>query len=126
MSLEGIHDLYITENTMNGEKFEQFSSVLYLFSSHSIGFSVVILDNASIHHVQCLQNLITQHGAKLLFLPPYSPDLDPFEEVFSKVKQIMKDNDRLFQATSTPRPLLAMAFGMVTKDDCISYIRHAG
>ena len=73
--------------------------------------SVVILDNASIHHVQGVIDLIEiQAGAKLVFLPPYSPDLNPIEEVFSQVKSIMKQNDSLFQVSSSPRVLLSMVF----------------
>ena len=89
--------------------------------------SVVIMDNASIHHVEGVIDLIeNQVGARLLFLPPYSPDLNPVEEVFSKVKALMKQNDNLFQACSDTRVLLTMAFGMVTKQDCISFITHSG
>lgn len=89
--------------------------------------SVVIMDNASIHHVDGVIDLIeNQVGAKVLFLPPYSPDLNPCEEVFSQIKGIMKQNDALFQTCSAPRVLLTMAFGMVTTDDCISYISHSG
>jgi hypothetical protein len=62
-----------------------------------------------------------QAGARLLFLPPYSPDLNPLEEVFNQIKSIMKKNDALFQVCSAPRALLSMAFGMVTGDDCKSY-----
>ncbi len=48
---------------------------------------MVIVDNASIHHVQDVQDMIENQGnAKLIFLPPYSPDLNPSEEVFSQVK----------------------------------------
>ena len=61
--------------------------------------------------------------AKIVFPPPYSPDLMPLEEVFSKVKSIMKE---VFQACAAPRALLAMASSMVTPDDCIGYIRHSG
>ncbi len=50
----------------------------------------------------------------------------PLEEVFSKVKSILKANDALFQVSSTPRSLLATAFGMVTEEDCMGYIHHAG
>ena len=55
------------------------------------------------------------------FMAPYSPDLNPVEIVFSKVKGIMKANNALFQVCSSPRALLSVAFGMVTTDDCISY-----
>ena len=44
--------------------------------------SVVILDNASIHHVEAVTQLISATGALVQFLPPYSPDLNPIEEAF--------------------------------------------
>ena len=131
MSLDGIHDLYLAEGNVNGEKFEAFVKscllpVLQPFNWTN-AHSVVIMDNASIHHVEAISNIIEdQAGARLLFLPPYSPDLNPIEEVFSKVKGIMKKNDALFQASSIPRALLTIAFSMVTKDDCSSYITHSG
>ena len=85
------------------------------------------MDNASIHHVDCVTDLIeNQADACLLFLPPYSPDLNPIEEVFSQVKVIMKKNDALFQVTTMPRILLTMAFGIVTKEHCHSYIASSG
>ena len=85
------------------------------------------MDNASIHHVDGVTDLIdNQVGARLLFLPPYSPDLNPAEEVFSKIKGIMKQNDALFRACNAPRVFLAMAFGIVTKEDCCSFIAHSG
>ena len=72
-------------------------------------------------HAHGVTDLIeNQAGARLLFLPSYSPDLNPIEEVFSQVKAIMKKNDALFQVTTMPRVLLTMAFGMVTKDHCHS------
>ena len=61
--------------------------------------SVVILDNASIHHVNCVA--ILSVGALLRFLPPYSPDMNPIEEVFGEVKQYLQANVNLFQAIST-------------------------
>ena len=85
------------------------------------------MDNATIHHVDGVRDLIeTQVGARLLFLPPYSPDLNPLEEVFSQVKKIMKQNHSLFQTFSAPRVLLTLAFGLVDKEDCHSYIAHSG
>ena len=47
------------------------------------------MDNASIHHVDRVTNAIHQTGAILRFLPPCSPDLQPLEEVFSKVKLLL-------------------------------------
>ena len=53
--------------------------------------------------------------------PVCCPDLNPFEEVFSQVKAIMKKNHELFQVTITPRALIAMTFTMVEQQDCIAY-----
>lgn len=123
ISLQGIHDVCLLEGNVNGERLETFVRnclipVLKPFNWAN-ECSVVIMDNASIHHVQSIVDLIeNQAGARLLFLPPYSPDLNPAEEVFSKVKGIMKRNNSLFEVSSFPRVLLTLAFTMVTTDDC--------
>ena len=131
LSLEGIHDVYLAEGSVNGEEFEHFVKecllpVLMPFNGIN-SCSVVVMDNASIHHVHQVTDLIeNQAQAKLIFLPPYSPDLNPAEEVFSKVKYIMKQNDALFQISSTPRVLLLEAFSTITPDDCKGYIHNSG
>ena len=76
LSLDGIHDVYLAEGTMNGDRFVHFLQVCLL--PHLLPFngvnpqSVVIIDNASIHHVEEVRDLIEVHvqaGARLLFLP---------------------------------------------------------
>ena len=131
MSVKGILDLHIIQGTMTGERFEDFvsSTVLPILQPFNWvnPFSVVIMDNASVHHTEAVADLIeNQAGARLIYLPPYSPDLNPAEEVFSEVKSIMKQNDQLFQVTTMPRLLLAMAFAMVSEEDCKEFIRHSG
>ena len=82
--------------------------------------SIVTMDNASIHHVQHIVNLIeSQAGAKVCFLPPYSPDLMPAEGVFSQVKSLLKQNHELSQVCSDLRSYLTLAFGMVTTEDAM-------
>ena len=85
---------------------------------------MVIMDNASIHHVADVVDCIQQTGAIFCFLPPYSPDFNP--EVFSKVKKFLVNNDVAFSTTSSPSILITMAFNTVTIFDCIGYIKHAG
>ena len=87
--------------------------------------SLVILYIASIHHVDKVRELIeTQAGSRLCFLPPYSPDLNPVEGVFSQARSIRKRNDKLFQVYCAPRALIAIAFGMVTACDCHGHITN--
>ena len=67
----------------------------------------------SIHHVAGVADLIESRvGAQLLFPPPNSPDLNPAEEVFSKIKGIMKQNDALFRAGNEPGVFLTTAYGI--------------
>lgn len=131
MSLDGIHDVYITEGTIIGDKFTDFIRnyllPILLPFNYTNPRSVVIMDNASIHHVQQVQDLIeTQTGARLCYLPPYSPDLMPVEGLFSQAKQTIKENYKLFQTSTAPRMLLAMAFGMVSSDNCKGHISNCG
>ena len=80
------------------------------------------MDNASIHHVEEVRDLIeAQVDAKLLFLPPYSPDLMPAEGIFSQVKSLMKQNH---EVCTEPRPYIALLFGSITPDDCILHCRY--
>lgn len=131
VSMNGIHDVYLHQGTMNGDLFADFLRNHLLPLLQPFNWlnqrSVVILDNASIHHVDEVYDLIvTQAGCKLCYLPPYSPDLNPAEGVFSQVKSIMKSNHQLFQVTSAPRALIALAFSMVTTEDCIGHISNSG
>ena len=119
MSMEGVLDVHIVEGTTNSDKFELFltKTVLPLLNQFNGNnpHSIIIMDNCSIHHVDSVQDIIENAQSKIIYLPPYSPDLMPLEEVFSKVKSIMKDQDSLFQVFSAPRALITMAFGQISQ-----------
>jgi transposase len=51
---------------------------------------VVVMDNLSVHKVDRVRELIEGAGARLLYLPPYSPDLNPIEQAWSKFKQFLR------------------------------------
>ena len=130
MSKNCVHDVFIAEGSVNGDRFQYFLRTSLLPILHPYNTvnprSVVIMDNASIHHVQEAVDLIEGVGARVLFLPPYSPDLNPCEPVFGKIKAILKENDRFLQVCSTPRVFLGTAFTMISTDDCSSFARHCG
>lgn len=131
MSLEGMQDVQLVEGTVNQEKFgdlviNTLIPILKPFDGNN-NHSILIIDNCAIHHLDQVLNLVeTRAKAKVIFLPPYSPDLMPLEEAFIEVKSIMKANDEVFQASTQPRTLLAMAFSMVTTENCFSFIQHSG
>lgn len=85
---------------------------------------VVILDNLATHKVSGVQEAIAVAGARLEYLPPYSPDFNPIENLWSKVKQAIKSREprnahQLLKAASS-------AFATVTPTDCQGFFLHAG
>ena len=131
MSLDGgLEDVYLTEGNVNGDEFLNYvrRSLLPLLMPFNGANpkSVVIMDNASIHHVEEIESTIRGVGALVLFLPPYSPDLNPVEEVFAEVKHSIQLNDTVFQSTANPRVLISMAFAEVSQEHCLSYIKDSG
>lgn len=130
MSTEGVEDFYIAEGNIDGERFLKYvqRSLLPLLMpfNGTNPKSVVVMDNASIHHVKEVVDKIQSVGALVRFLPPYSPDLNPCEEVFAQVKSWIKSNDIVFQATQHPSMLIAMAYCEITAQNCVAYIKHSG
>ena len=64
--------------------------------------SILVLDNCTIHHISEVREVLQNSGIVTLFLPPYSPDLNPLEEAFSYVKQYLKKHDDLLQSIPNP------------------------
>jgi transposase len=85
---------------------------------------VVVLDGLGAHRTQRVRELVEERGADLLFLPAYSPDLNPVEEAFSKVKA------RLRKAAARTREALVEAMGealsSVTPRDAEGWFAHCG
>ena len=81
------------------------------------------MDNCSIHHTQNVVSLIEEVGVFVHFLPPYSPDLNPIEEAFSKAKYNIKYLERIMD-TSDLETIMLCAFAMISKQDCQGYISH--
>ena len=84
--------------------------------------SVVIMDNASIHHAGQVVESLEDLGVLMYFLPPYSPDLNPIEELFSKVKSEMKANEYALVGHDLETSILC-GFISITSDDCMGWIK---
>lgn len=85
---------------------------------------VVIMDNLSAHKVDGVCQLIEATGAKLIYLPPYSPDLNPIEQAWSKIKQILRSlKARTVEALETA---VAEALRAITPEDAIAWFSHCG
>jgi hypothetical protein len=88
--------------------------------------SVVVLDNASIHHDQRIIDLIEGAGAKCLYLSPYSPDYNPIELVFGWVKAHMKRHFHAHPVGIHHVGALMSAFMSVDEGTMRQYFRHCG
>ncbi len=84
------------------------------------------MDNCSIHHVQEVKEVLQSVGVLVIFLPPYSPDYNPAEELFSYVKYYLKEHDEILQAISSPMDVLRSAFDSVTSVHCNGWISDSG
>jgi transposase len=82
------------------------------------------MDNLSAHKTEKVRELVEEAGCELLYLPPYSPDLNPIEEAFSKIKGIL----RKVEARRREALLKALgpALSSVTEEDVRGFFEHCG
>ena len=85
---------------------------------------VVVLDNLAVHKQPEVRTAIEHVGARVRFLPPYSPDFNPIELAFAKLKAFLRAaRPRNFEQVCT---LIALALDLFTPDECAAYARHCG
>ena len=85
---------------------------------------IVVLDNLGSHKGQATRRAIRKAGAHLLFLPPYSPDLNPIEMMFARLKTLLRKADERSIADVWHR--IGSLLAEFTPTECRNYIRHAG
>ena len=85
---------------------------------------IVIMDNLGSHKGQPVRQAIRGAGAKLLFLPPYSPDLNPIEQVFAKLKTLTRKAAERTAEDTWRR--LGKLLDQFSSQECANYIKNAG
>ena len=85
---------------------------------------IVVADNLGSHKGAEVRRAIRAAGAKLVFLPPYSPDLNPIEMVFSKLKTLLRKQDARTIETATTA--IGKVMDTINPQECQRYIAHAG
>ena len=89
--------------------------------------SVLVIDNASIHRVDGIREMVEEHGARLVYLPAYSPDLNPIELAFSSIKAWLRANrDRINTEGENIYESLWEAVFSVTQEDARGWFKHCG
>jgi transposase len=125
ITLEGAMDeraAVAIEGATDAEVFESYVEH-FLAPTLSEG-QVVVMDKLGAHRTEKVRELIEARGADLVFLPSYSPDLNPIEEAFSKIKGILRKvgartREALVEA-------MAEALRAVTPEDAMGWFRHCG
>jgi transposase len=113
---------WMIDGPINGERFRIY--VEQVLAPTLAPGDIVVMDNLSSHKAKAIRQAIRKVGAKLLFLPQYSPDLNPIEQFFAKLKH------RLRAAQQRTRETLADAVAeildAITPKECSNYLRHDG
>jgi transposase len=112
----------LLDGPINGEVFLTWVRI-FLVPTLRPG-DVVVMDNLGSHRGKRVRQAIRQAGAKLIFLPKYSPDLNPIEQVFSKLKHMLrKAQARSYEGLVQVSATVLDAF---TPDECANYLRNSG
>ncbi len=122
LGIEGMQCSTVVDGAVNGDVFEAFVEQV-LVPQLKPG-DIVVMDNLSSHKRARIRELIEEQQAELRYLPPYSPDLNPIEMVFSKIKQLLRTlgartRDLLWSSMQT-------VLNEVTASDTVNCFKHAG
>jgi transposase len=122
MSVEGMGPSLTVEGTTTSVVFEAY--VEQVLAPALRKGQVVVMDNLSAHKPKRIRELIEQRGCELVYLPSYSPDYNPIEEAFAKIKNLLRkaaarSKEALIEA-------IAAALSAITAEDVRGYFQHAG
>jgi transposase len=122
LGLVGVVAAMMLEGFMDGAAFRAF--VQEVLAPQLRPGQVVVLDNLKAHKMAGVREAIEARGARLLYLPPYSPDFSPIEECWSKLKALLRTKaartlEHLWQA-------ITEAFAAITSEEAQGWFTHAG
>jgi transposase len=113
---------FVIEGAMNGEIFLAYIEQCLAPTLQS--GDIVIMDNVATHKVKGVEEAIEAVGATLLYLPQYSPDLNPIEQAFSKFKASLRKAAE--RTVPSLRRTVRKILGTFTADDCANFLVHSG
>lgn len=122
ISLSGVEAALYGEWSANGTIFSTFMEKCLCPKLNPD--SVVIMDNVNFHKSDKIIELVEQCGAQVIFLPPYSPELNPIEEMWSKIKNSLRRNSA--RCMRTFKKAIKRAYESVTCENIMGWFQHAG
>jgi transposase len=122
LRLDRIEAPWLLEGPIDGETFRTYVERVLVPTLRE--GDIVIMDNLGSHKGKAVRELIRSAGAKLFFLPKYSPDLNPIEQVFAKLKHLLRRAaKRTLEAICTA---IGQILGTFTPQECANYFRNSG
>jgi transposase len=122
LTLEGIGPAMILDGAVDGVAFQQYVE-RFLVPSLVPG-QIVVMDNLSVHRDPAIKAAVHAAGCLLVYLPSYSPDFNPIELAFSKIKAYLRRLEARTQEAL--EAALAAAIDLITPQDARGYFRHCG
>lgn len=122
LRVEGMIAPCVIDGPINGPMFLAWVAQ-FLVPSLRVG-DIVVLDNLGSHKGRAVHRAIRDAGAHRLLLPPYSPDLNPIEQAFAKLKTLLRKADE--RSTEAVWKRIGSLLDEFSSDECASYIKHAG
>ena len=122
MSLRGMEAVMTVASATDGDVFHAYVEQVLCVTLQA--GDVVVMDNLSAHKVAGIRELMAARGAQLVYLPPYSPDLNPIEQAWSKFKQFLRTaKARTAEALDQA---ITEALKTITADNAKAWFRHCG
>ena len=119
---QGMTAPMVIDGAMNGEAFRAW--VRHMLAPSLSPGDIVVMDNLPAHKVGGVREMVEAAGARLLYLPPYSPDFNPIEQAFAKLKALLrKAAARTLDALPTA---IAAALDAFAPHECANYFTAAG
>ena len=122
LGISGIRCSTVVDGAVNGDVFQAF--VEQVLAPQLRPDDIVVMDNLSSHKRERTRKLIEATGAAVLFLPPYSPDLNPIEMIFAKVKQLLRS--MACRTREALWGLMQSVLDQVNASDAANCFRHCG
>ncbi len=122
MGWEGMGPSMAVEGSTTKEVFETY--IEHFLTPALRPGQVVVVDNLRAHKSERVRELIEGRGCEVLFLPPYSPDLNPIEEGFAKIKALLRRAEA--RAREALVEAIGRALGAVTAQDARGFFEHCG
>ena len=119
---DGNHIAVTYQGGTTGERFISYLKE-HLLTALKPG-DVVVMDNLRSHHVREVEEAFAGTGVKYCYLPPYSPDLNPIEKMWSKMKSILR-HWKVRETQKLPEAIYA-ALNLVTESDCLHWFHFCG